>query len=115
IFLFYCHIANVVFSLLFGLNSDCQNPCLQCGNTAMGQRTANTLEEKLTIRHHRQQGGPFPGKGSAPSMAKDFYLPTGRADFEDLNDLASRRPSLTDAGSLVPANDNRPAKKKDAA
>lgn len=84
----------------------------QYGN---GAANSKHLEEKLTIRHHRQQGGPFPGKGSAPSMARDYHLPTGRADFEDLNDLAALRPSLTDAGSSVPANDNRPAEKKDAA
>jgi hypothetical protein len=57
---------------------------------------------------HRTQGGPFPGRGAAPAMTKDFYLPRGqRAGFEKLNDLAAMRPTLVDAGSLVAANDNK--------
>ncbi len=53
-------------------------------------------------------GGPFPGKGQAPSMAHDKVLPRNeRAAFERLNDLAAMRPHVMDAGSLAPANDNR--------
>jgi hypothetical protein len=52
-------------------------------------------------------GGPFPGRGTAPTMARDKVLPRGqRAAFEALNDAAAMRPHLTDAGSLVAANDN---------
>lgn len=52
-------------------------------------------------------GGPFPGKGQAPSMAHDKILPRNeRAAFEKLNDLAAMRPHVMDAGSLSPANDN---------
>ncbi|WP_234888126.1 hypothetical protein [Sinorhizobium medicae] len=41
-------------------------------------------------------------------MTKDFHLPRGqRAGFEKLNDAAAMRPTITDAGSLVPANDNK--------
>ncbi|MBB4272774.1 hypothetical protein [Rhizobium mongolense] len=54
-------------------------------------------------------GGPFPGKGAAPTMAHDKILPRGtRAAFEALNDAAAMRPTITDAGSLVAANDNKP-------
>ncbi|TIX89204.1 hypothetical protein [Rhizobium sp. P44RR-XXIV] len=61
-------------------------------------------------------GGPFPGKGAAPSMLHDKTLPRGqRASFEALNDAASMRPAISDAGSLVAANDNRSAKKENAA
>ncbi|WFU88973.1 hypothetical protein QA644_08010 [Rhizobium sp. CC1099] len=42
-------------------------------------------------------------------MTKDKVLPRGqRAAFEALNDAAAMRPHVTDAGSLVAANDNRP-------
>ncbi|WP_230057844.1 hypothetical protein [Agrobacterium fabrum] len=52
-------------------------------------------------------GGPFPGKGQAPSMSHDKVLPRNeRAAFERLNDLAAMRPHVMDAGSLSPANDN---------
>lgn len=58
-------------------------------------------------------GGPFPGLGSAPEMNHDFTLPRDqRAAFEKLNDAAARRPTMTDFGSLVPANDNAPVKKE---
>ncbi|GAJ91024.1 hypothetical protein EXN67_01560 [Rhizobium rhizogenes] len=61
-------------------------------------------------------GGPFPGKGAAPSMLHDkVLLPGRRAAFEALNDAASMRPTVTDAGSLVAANDNKSAKKEKAA
>lgn len=60
-------------------------------------------------------GGPFPGKGAAPTMAHDKVLPRGqRAGFEKLNDLAAMRPTISDAGSLVAANDND-ANKEEAA
>ncbi|MBB6304032.1 hypothetical protein GGE67_004673 [Rhizobium leucaenae] len=53
-------------------------------------------------------GGPFPGRGAAPTMTKDKVLPRGqRAGFESLNDAAAMRPHVTDAGSLVPSNDNK--------
>ncbi|WP_234840842.1 hypothetical protein [Sinorhizobium meliloti] len=40
-------------------------------------------------------------------MTRDFHLPRGqRAGFEKLNDAAAMRPTITDAGSLVAANDN---------
>jgi hypothetical protein len=40
-------------------------------------------------------------------MKRDKHLPPdGRAGFEALNDAAALRPTLRDAGSLVPANDN---------
>jgi len=65
---------------------------------------------------HRTQGGPFPGRGAAPAMTRDFHLPRGkRAGFEKLNDAAAMRPTITDAGSLVAANDNRPEKKEENA
>ncbi|MEY9629861.1 hypothetical protein [Sinorhizobium fredii] len=58
---------------------------------------------------HRTQGGPFPGRGAAPAMTRDFHLPRGqRAGFEKLNDAAAMRPTVMDAGSLVAANDNKP-------
>ena len=63
----------------------------------------------------RNIGGPFPGKGSAPSMTKDFHLVDGRASFERFNDEAAMRGSVMDAGSLAAANDNTPSAKKDAA
>ncbi|MBX4965421.1 hypothetical protein HJB93_28345 [Rhizobium sp. NLR12b] len=68
----------------------------------------------ITTRVRLQNlGGPFPGKGAAPTMVHDKVLPRGkRAAFEALNDAAAMHPSVTDAGSLV-ANDN--AKKEDAA
>ncbi|MGR9420647.1 hypothetical protein [Rhizobium leguminosarum] len=54
-------------------------------------------------------GGPFPGKGAAPTMVRDKVLPHGqRAGFEKLNDLAAMRPAITDAASFVAANDNEP-------
>ncbi len=54
-------------------------------------------------------GGPFPGKGAAPTMAHDKILPRGqRAGFEKLNDAAAMHPTISDAGSLVAANDNTP-------
>jgi hypothetical protein len=57
-------------------------------------------------------GGPFPGAGSAPEMNHDFILPRDqRAAFEKLNDAAARRPTMTDFGSVVPANDNRSPKR----
>ncbi|MGK9199027.1 hypothetical protein KXR50_00820 [Sinorhizobium meliloti] len=57
---------------------------------------------------HRTQGGPFPGRGAAPAMTRDFHLPRGqRAGFEKLNDAAAMRPTVMDAGSLVAANDNK--------
>ncbi|WP_234844118.1 hypothetical protein [Sinorhizobium meliloti] len=41
-------------------------------------------------------------------MTRDFHLPRGeRAGFEKLNDAAAMRPTVMDAGSLVPANDNK--------
>ncbi|MDX0592406.1 hypothetical protein GOD07_25795 [Sinorhizobium medicae] len=53
-------------------------------------------------------GGPHPGRGAAPAMTRDFHLPRGqRAGFEKLNDAAAMRPTVIDAGSLVPANDNK--------
>lgn len=62
---------------------------------------------------HRTQGGPFPGRGAAPAMKHDFHLPRGqRAGFEKLNDAAAMRPHVTDAGSLVAANDNSPKRKR---
>jgi len=64
---------------------------------------------------HRTQGGAFPGRGAAPEMNHDYVLPRGqRAGFEKLNDMAAMRPHVTDAGSLVAANDND-ANKEDAA
>ncbi|WP_234838941.1 hypothetical protein [Sinorhizobium meliloti] len=46
-------------------------------------------------------------------MTKDFHLPRGqRAGFEKLNDAAAMRPTITDAGSLVAANDNSPKRKR---
>lgn len=52
-------------------------------------------------------GGPFPGVGSAPTMVHDKWLPrSGRAAFERLNDEASMRPHVFDAGSMVAVNDN---------
>ena len=60
----------------------------------------------------RNIGGPFPGKGSAPSMTKDFHLVDGRASFERFNDEAAMRPHIRDAGSLAAANDNRPQNAK---
>ncbi|MET3753360.1 hypothetical protein ABID08_000699 [Rhizobium binae] len=55
-------------------------------------------------------GGPFPGRGAAPTMSHNKILPRGeRAAFERLNDAAAMRPHLTDAGSLVAANDNLPS------
>ena len=61
-------------------------------------------------------GGPFPGRGSAPSMTRDKVLPRGeRAGFERLNDAAAMRPHLSDAGSLVAANDNELPKREDVA
>jgi hypothetical protein len=57
---------------------------------------------------HRTQGGAFPGRGAAPAITRDFHLPRGqRAGFEKLNDAAAMRPTVMDAGSLVPANDNK--------
>lgn len=65
---------------------------------------------------HRTQGGPFPGRGAAPSMKHDFHLPRGqRAGFEKLNDAAAMRPTIVDAGSLVAANDNSPKQKRNRA
>lgn len=63
----------------------------------------------------RNLGGPFPGKGSAPSMTRDFHLVDGRASFERFNDEAALRPHIRDAGSLIAANDNEPTAEKDAA
>jgi len=60
----------------------------------------------------RNIGGPFPGKGSAPSMTRDFHLIDGKASFEKFNDAAALRPHIRDAGSLVAANDNEPQKAK---
>ncbi|ASY56355.1 hypothetical protein SS05631_c14170 [Sinorhizobium sp. CCBAU 05631] len=41
-------------------------------------------------------------------MTRDFHLPRGRrAGFEKLNDAAAMRPTVMDAGSLMPANDNK--------
>jgi len=61
-------------------------------------------------------GGPFPGKGAAPTMIHDKVLPAaGRAAFEKLNDAASMHGSVMDAGSLVAANDNVPRAKGKAA
>lgn len=60
---------------------------------------------------YRNIGGPFPGRGSAPSMTKDFHLVDGRASFERFNDEAAIRTHVFDAGSLVAANDNVPAEK----
>lgn len=58
---------------------------------------------------HRTQGGPFPGKGAAPTMAHDKVLPRGqRAGFEALNDAAAMHPTVMDAGSPVAADDNAP-------
>jgi hypothetical protein len=49
-------------------------------------------------------------------MKHDKVLPRGqRAGFEKLNDMAAMRPTVTDAGSLVAANDNEPANKEEAA
>jgi hypothetical protein len=49
-------------------------------------------------------------------MTRDKVLPRGeRAGFERLNDAAAKRPHLTDAGSLVAANDNEFAKREDVA
>ena len=67
-----------------------------------------------TRNSYRNLGGPFPGRGAAPTMVHDKVLPRGkRAAFEALNDAAAMRPHVTDAGSLVAANDN--CKKEDAA
>ncbi|MDQ0558324.1 hypothetical protein QO004_000097 [Rhizobium mesoamericanum] len=62
----------------------------------------------ITSRMRLQNlGGPFPGKGAAPTMAHDKILARGkRAAFEALNDAAAMRPTISDAGSLVAANDN---------
>lgn len=69
----------------------------------------------ITTRARLQNlGGPFPGKGAAPSMVHDKVLPRGkRAGFEALNDAAAMHPTISDAGSLVAANDNE--KREDAA
>lgn len=56
----------------------------------------------------RNIGGPFPGRGAAPAMVHDKVLPRGqRAAFEILNDEASMRPHMFDAGSIIAANDNK--------
>lgn len=62
---------------------------------------------------HRTQGGPFPGRGAAPEMTRDFHLPRGeRTAIDRLGDRAAFRPRVsTDAGSLVAANDNQPNRK----
>lgn len=65
----------------------------------------------IRIRSYASQGGPFRGRGAAPEMKHDKVLPRGqRAAFEALNDAASMRPTISDAGSLVAANDNEPAR-----
>ncbi|MBB3523097.1 hypothetical protein [Rhizobium sp. BK456] len=65
----------------------------------------------IRIRSYATQGGPFPGRGAAPEMKHDKVLPRGqRAGFEALNDAAAMRPTITDAGSLLAANDNEPAR-----
>ncbi len=66
---------------------------------------------------YRNIGGPFPGRGSAPSMAHDFHLPRGeRTAIDRLGDRAAFRPMVsTDAGSLVAANDNTPTTKTEDA
>jgi hypothetical protein len=71
----------------------------------------NQRREESMIRTRVQNiGGPFPGRGSAPTMVHDKVLPRGqRAAFEKLNDLAAMRPTISDAGSLVAANDNNPS------
>lgn len=67
------------------------------------------------MRKIQNIGGPFPGKCAAPEMNHDKVLPRGtRASFERLNDAAAMRPHVTDAGSLVAANDNGQAR-EDAA
>jgi hypothetical protein len=60
---------------------------------------------------YRNIGGPFPGRGSAPAMTKDFHLVGGKASFERFNDEAAMRTHAFDAGSLVAANDNEPQTK----
>lgn len=63
----------------------------------------------------RNIGGPFPGRGSAPEMTRDFHLIDGRAAFERFNDAAAMRSHAFDAGSLIAANDNDPSGEKDVA
>ena len=44
-------------------------------------------------------------------MTRDYHLVDGRASFERFNDEAAMRGGVMDAGSLVAANDNKPAEK----